>query len=278
LVASGQRWSARPAAHVAGADAPAVKSLCAFAHRLGYLPFDVGCPLRSPALRAELAARILPTADVQRMLASETSARNRVLLRLLYAGGLRVSELHGLRWRDVQPRADAGQVSVLGKGSKEWVILLSAATWRELAALRSGAPDPAPVFTSRKGSGPLSPRQARTLVAAAARWVEITAPVNPHWLRPVHASHGVRRRRADPLGTGDPRARQQGHHEPLPARAAQRWQRALSRRVGPRAAPGAGPGAAPPRAPRTGRRAVPQRRINRGALIPRRWHPGKFST
>ena len=42
----------------------AVKSLLTFGHRVGCLPFDVGRPLR-----AELAARILPESDVQRMLA-----------------------------------------------------------------------------------------------------------------------------------------------------------------------------------------------------------------
>src|SRR5262245_34929282 len=36
----------------------AVKSLLAFGHRLGYLPFDVGCVLRLPAVRNRLAERI----------------------------------------------------------------------------------------------------------------------------------------------------------------------------------------------------------------------------
>lgn len=114
----------------------ACKSLLAFAHRVGYLPFDVGRPLRLPPVRAQLAARILPVADVGRLLAAAASARDAVLLRLLYASGGRVSELVGLRWRDVQPRDGAGTLSVYGKGNKERVILLSAATWRALAALR----------------------------------------------------------------------------------------------------------------------------------------------
>jgi integrase/recombinase XerD len=47
----------------------AVKSLLAFGHRLGYLPFDVGGAVRLPRLRSALAERILSEADVHRLLA-----------------------------------------------------------------------------------------------------------------------------------------------------------------------------------------------------------------
>jgi integrase/recombinase XerD len=51
--------------------------------------------------------------------------RDRVLLEVLYAGGLRVSELAALAWADVLPR-DKGQVqlSVVGKGGVERQVLL----------------------------------------------------------------------------------------------------------------------------------------------------------
>jgi integrase/recombinase XerD len=47
------------------------------------------------------------------MIASETDPRNRVMLRLLYSGGLRVSELCGLKWKDLKERPGAGgQVTI----------------------------------------------------------------------------------------------------------------------------------------------------------------------
>ena len=70
-----------------------VKSLFSFAHRLGYLPFDVGRPLRTPRRKDTLAERIMTEADTHRILALEPNPRNRVLLRLLYASGVRVSEV-----------------------------------------------------------------------------------------------------------------------------------------------------------------------------------------
>jgi integrase/recombinase XerD len=171
----------------------AVKSLCAFAHRIGYLPFDVGRPLRLPPGKATLAERILPESDVQRILALETQPRNRVLLRLLYAAGVRVSELCALCWRDVQPReGEAGQITVYGKGAKTRAVLLSAATWRELATLRADAAPEAPVFRSRKG-GALTAPQVWRIVRAAAERAGIAAGVSPHWLRHAHASHALDR-------------------------------------------------------------------------------------
>src|SRR3954452_4847341 len=95
----------------------AEKALLAFGHRIGYLPFDVGRVLRLPSFRNRLSERILPEADVPRMLSLESEHRNRALLTLLYASGIRVSELCALCWRDLQPNGDGGQITVLGKGS-----------------------------------------------------------------------------------------------------------------------------------------------------------------
>jgi integrase/recombinase XerD len=172
----------------------AVKSLLAFGHRLGYLPFDVGGAVRLPRLRSALAERILSEADVHRLLALEPDARNRALLRLAYAGGLRVSELVALRWRDLQARdGGEGQVTVYGKGGKTRAVLLPAAVWRDLQALQDEAAGAdGPVFRSRKG-GALTPRQAQRLVDAAARRAGLRAGVSPHWLRHAHATHALDR-------------------------------------------------------------------------------------
>ena len=74
----------------------AVKSLFAFGHRLGYLPFDVARPLRLPALREKLAERILEETDVLSMIALESMPRNKAMLLTFYAGGFRVAELCSL--------------------------------------------------------------------------------------------------------------------------------------------------------------------------------------
>ena len=85
--------------------------------------------LALPAYENRLAERILAEQDVQRVLAAETEPRNRVLLRLLYAAGLRVSEACHLLWRNLHARGDAGQITVFGKNGMTRAIPLPAEVW-----------------------------------------------------------------------------------------------------------------------------------------------------
>ncbi|MHB2205604.1 tyrosine-type recombinase/integrase [Methylobacterium sp. CM6257] len=118
--------------------------------------------------------------------------RNRVLLTVLYSGGLRISEACGLRWRDLAIRDTAGQATVFGKGGKTRAVLLSAATWKVLGALRDQAGPEETVFRSRKG-GALDPSAVHRAVKAAAARAGLPPEVSAHWLRHAHASHALDR-------------------------------------------------------------------------------------
>jgi integrase/recombinase XerD len=208
-----------------------VKSLLAFAHRVGYVAFDVGAPVKLPPVKATLGERIMDEAAVHRMLALEQDPRNHVLLRLLYLGGLRISEICGLTWRDLVERGDAGQVTVFGKGGKTRVVLLQPGIWRELTNLRLVAAGDEPVFRSRKG-GALDASQVHRIVKAAAARAGLPPEVSAHWLRHAHASHALDRGAPislDISGEDHARARQRGDYRSVPARAAKRQQRAVSR-------------------------------------------------
>jgi site-specific recombinase XerD len=172
----------------------AVKSLFRFAQRIGYIQFNPAAAILSPKIKNTLAERILSESDVHRLLALEPHARNRVLLLLLYAAGLRVSELCGLKWRDIQEREGTGQITVYGKGGKTRGVLLSPETWGELISLKSeDVNGDDPVFASRKGKGHLHPSQVKRIVTTAAKRAGIDGQVSPHWLRHAHASHALDR-------------------------------------------------------------------------------------
>jgi integrase/recombinase XerD len=174
----------------------AVKSLLAFGHRIGYLPFDVGRVVRLPALRNRLAERILPEPDLHRILSLEPRPRDRAILLLLYASGIRVSELCGLSWRDLQANGEGGQVTVFGKGGNTRAIQLPASVWKLVLGLRPSPAGPDdPVFVSRKAKtgGRLRPLAVFRVVRKAARRAGIELPVSPHWLRHAHASHALDR-------------------------------------------------------------------------------------
>lgn len=173
----------------------ALKSLLAFGHRTGYLPFDVGRALRLPVVRNRLAERILPEASLHHILSLEENPRNRAILTLLYASGIRVSELCGLCWRDLQPNRDGGQITVFGKGGVTRAIQMPASVWKLVNGLRDASGPDNPVFRSRKGKngGVLRPLAVFRIVRQAATRAGIHIPVSPHWFRHAHASHSLDR-------------------------------------------------------------------------------------
>lgn len=170
----------------------AVKSLFTFAHKIGYLRFNVAAALKAPTVKHTLAERILSESEVHAMIALTPRRRDQLLLRVLYASAGRVSEVCALTWADVQPNGDSGQLTLFGKGGKTRAVKLSKATWQALQAYRQGAGSTDPVFASQKG-GSLDASQVHRIVRAAAQRAGIAGNVSPHWLRHSHASHALER-------------------------------------------------------------------------------------
>ncbi|MGA9720239.1 MAG: tyrosine recombinase [Acidobacteriaceae bacterium] len=116
--------------------------------------------------------------------------RDRAILELLYAGGIRVSELTGLRVEDLQ--LDFGQARVRGKGDKERVVPLGRAAVEALTEyLERGRP----MLTKRNHAGGLFlSQQGRTLTRG---WIwELVkrssgGHASPHMLRHSCATHMV---------------------------------------------------------------------------------------
>jgi site-specific recombinase XerD len=169
----------------------AIKSLLSFGQRTGFLAVNVGAAIRLPRAKQTLSERILDVDAVLHLLALERNARNKALLRLLYLGGLRISEVSSLCGRDLAARDDSGQVTLFGKGGKTRAVLLKQSIWQELVALRADDPD-APVFRSRQG-GALDPSQVHRIVKHAAKRAGLPATVSAHWLRHAHVSHALDR-------------------------------------------------------------------------------------
>ncbi len=166
-----------------------VKSIFTFAHKLGYLIFDVGKPLKIPACKDKLAERILSEEEVQTIINSVKHKRNRLMIKTLYYTGIRVSELASLTWSDLQARNEGGQLTVLGKGGKTNTVLIPAHLWNELLTLETSISDDNPVFISRNGRH-LHPGHIRKTVKKIAL-KEIGKGATPHFYRHSAASHAI---------------------------------------------------------------------------------------
>jgi integrase/recombinase XerD len=174
-----------------GRTLAAIRGFFRFAERIGYCR-NAAAGLELPRTESALSERIIPQEDVRRMIEREPDGRNRVLLAVLYAAGLRVSEACGLRWRNLQTRGDAGQILIHGKGGRTRVVLLPVGVWCQFAPLRGTAGQDAPVFASRSGK-PLERSRVTRIVRDASQRAGIAAKVSTHWLRHAHASHALDR-------------------------------------------------------------------------------------
>jgi integrase/recombinase XerC len=169
----------------------AVRSFYRFLVRRGLVERNPARELRGPRPTRKLVS-FLPideAAELVRARALGGASRDRdvAILELLYATGLRVSELTGLDLDGVD--RDARTVRVLGKGRKERIVPYGAAAAGALDRyLGRRAAGHGPVFTSARG-GRLGVRSIRAIVGRAAAAAGVTRRVTPHTLRHTFATH-----------------------------------------------------------------------------------------
>jgi len=175
-----------------------IRMFLRFLFTVGYLGHDVSTLLETPKRWRKLPQTLRP-GQVEAMLAvpqpaEPLYARDRAILELLYATGLRVSELSGLGLGDVNQ--DIGFVRCLGKGRRERVVPVGRhaldAVRVYVKTLRGVLTDEkdvsSPLFVSRTGR-----RMDRTniwrLVNRCAALAGLPTPISPHTLRHCFATH-----------------------------------------------------------------------------------------
>ena len=205
-------------------DTLTVRQFAAASHRRGLKPRSImrrlsatrtflaflverGVLKANPAVhvQAPRPARRLPrTLDVDQVAsllaldgADPLTLRDRAILELFYSSGLRLSELVGLDWSDIDLHDRT--VRVTGKGDKTRIVPVGRVAvealqrWREArAVLARGTAEPAglaePVFISRTGAR-LSRRSVQSRLEYWARRQGAPARVHPHLLRHSFATH-----------------------------------------------------------------------------------------
>jgi integrase/recombinase XerD len=168
-----------------------VKSLLSYGHRLGYLQFNAGAVIKVQGDTRSIAQRIVSEVEIGLLVRAARGIRDRVLVQVAYAGGLRISELVALTWGQVIRRDDGKvQLNVLGKGSKPRQVLLPEVVSNALLKHRGAAADANPIFTNRTG-GRLTDRAVNYMLKAAAKHAGLPAAFSAHWLRHAHASHAI---------------------------------------------------------------------------------------
>ncbi|MSP70614.1 MAG: tyrosine recombinase XerD [Myxococcales bacterium] len=150
----------------------------------------IGRPLPDAPSLDEVEA-LLAAPDVE----TDRGVRDRAMLEVLYATGLRVSELVGMTLGSVH--LEAGFVRVRGKGKKERIVPLgdAARAWVERYLIDVRGPAPKvhdALFISRLG-GPLTRQGFFKILRALAVAAGIRRPMSPHKLRHAFATHLLER-------------------------------------------------------------------------------------
>jgi integrase/recombinase XerD len=158
---------------------------------------DLAAQLAGPKLVRKIPGTLTP-AEVGRLLAAPAGGdayalRDRALLELFYASGLRVSELAGLALQQVD--LDHGFLRVFGKGGKERVVPVGRKACDALAAYldagRAYFVKPktgSQLFLSERGTA-ISRKMLWVLIKKYAKRAGLTKPVKPHLLRHSFATH-----------------------------------------------------------------------------------------
>ncbi len=185
----------------------AVRSLFRYACREGILAANPAQAVKTPKVPKTLPRHLRP-GEVENLLeapdpsgyvrdeSGPLALRDQAILELLYAAGLRVSELVGLDWQDID--LSARVLRVMGKGRKERMVPFGRPAqdalkawldaWEGIRARKRGEDDDDPVFLNFRG-GRLADQSVRDVID---RWVDSAAVargVHPHTLRHTFATH-----------------------------------------------------------------------------------------
>lgn len=158
---------------------------------------EVEAPHISHSLPKYLNFKEVESLLIQPDVATPTGLRDRALLELLYATGMRVSELLSVRWEDFEP--NMGIVRCVGKGNKERLIPIGKSALRAVELyLRNGRsslaqqPGVPHLFLNQRG-GPLSRVGFWKILKAYGRRAGIHASLSPHVVRHSFATHLLER-------------------------------------------------------------------------------------
>jgi tyrosine recombinase XerC len=174
----------------------ALRSFFKYLMREGVVEANPARTVATPKREKQLPS-VMQTAEVALLIeqadASTTlGMRDRAFLELLYASGLRISELVGIDLDDFELRAKL--VKVRGKGSKERIVPFGSKAeeavraWLEVRGELAHDPDEQALFVNYRGQR-ITTRSVRRLFDGYIRKAALRAGISPHTMRHSFATH-----------------------------------------------------------------------------------------
>jgi len=170
-----------------------LKGWCTWQKAAGMIVSDPCQSLQGPQ-KAKYLPQILTIAEIELLYQAGTTAKEKLIVELLYGAGLRVSELVQLSWADIN--LSRGSIKCFGKGSKERIVPIGKQALQALeiykAELTKGKRKKintsSPLLTGR-GSKRLTRLVVWQTIKRLAKRAGINKKLSPHTLRHSFATH-----------------------------------------------------------------------------------------
>jgi integrase/recombinase XerD len=167
-----------------------IKSLFSYCVKTGYLPVNPAAMIDNPKVHDTISEKLVTIDDVKELIDNALSIRDKLLVKVMFGLGLRVSEAVNLKWSNFSVNDGVVNLNVIGKGNKQRTVLVIPSLWNEIQLLKRENIDY--LFTAYQRNRPLKRNAVHTLLKKIADRAGLTGKISCHWLRHSHATEAIK--------------------------------------------------------------------------------------
>jgi integrase/recombinase XerD len=172
----------------------AISSLYSYLVKTCYIDHNPVAAIKPEKIAEVFRSKILDFEQIVRMIDLEKSERNKLLLKILYYSGLRISEALSLTPKSFRDSADGGAyMTVIGKGTKVRTVYIPIDIYELVQKYIKDDDlfDDHFIFHSEKKDKPITRMQAFRVIKIAAKIAKVDPVPSPHWFRHSSATHAI---------------------------------------------------------------------------------------
>jgi integrase/recombinase XerD len=165
-----------------------------FLKNTSYIEQNPAAQLKQERVPETFQFKILQREQIDRMIELENDLQKKILLKILYFTGLRISEAISLKTNSfrIDELGKGVYMTIVGKGAKVRTIYLPDEFFNEVSKYMSGnSSDDGYLFFDFESKKPLTRFQAFRIIKAAAKRAKVEPVPSPHWFRHTNATHSI---------------------------------------------------------------------------------------
>lgn len=162
-----------------------IKSLFSFGFQVGFLPNNVTVLVKSPHVNQRTASMRINHNQIKLMVDNAKTLRDKLIIKMLFLLGLRVSELLNITWSDFYQDSKGIKVFIEGKGNKQRSLMVAPDLYQNLLKLKKEGVDY--LFTAYNRKRPLHRDAVNKLLISLQKKLKIETPIHPHKFRHEHS-------------------------------------------------------------------------------------------